>query len=508
MRFIIFVLLCVSLPLHASTLQEAMTRAYTSNPTLKKEQARLRAVDEGVPLAKSGQRPSVDLTANAGYNTLSRNNAQTDTKPRGFGLTLTQPIYKGGRIEAEIDAAEKTVLAARADYQKAEQDLFLEVATVYLNMWRDQSVLKLNRKNEQVLAQELKAAKDRLNVGEATRTDVAQAESRYSGSVAARIEAEGNLAASRAAYMRVVGEEPQDLSTPKIEIGLPEGLEAAIRTAMDKNPKVIAARFSSEAADHEVDVASGALLPEVNIEASAGKNWDTSAAFPQETDTTAVAARLTMPLYRSGADYARTRAAKEQASQKRVEIHDAADRAREEAVRAWESLQTSKATLKARRLQVNAANLAYEGVKQESEVGTRTILDRLDAEAEALQARVELVRAERDEALAMFSLKAAVGGLTAQQLALPVTLYLPEEHYEKTKDVWIGTAVDFEEPVLTPFEAAPVAAPSEQQNEVEDNIVPLAKKTAPKKASSKPAKQKRVTPEATPPADSAEKAAP
>lgn len=487
MRYLALFFLLFSLPVHAATLQEAMTRAYNTNPELKKEQAKLRAVDEGVPLAKSAARPNLDLNANAGYNTLSRNNAQTDTKPRGFNVTVTQPIYKGGRIEAGIDAAEKRALSARSSYHAAEQDLFLEVATVYLNVWRDQSVLKLNRKNEEVLGKELKAARDRLSVGEATRTDVAQAESRFAGATASRIEAEGNLAASRAAYARVIGEEAGELSPPKIDFALPDGLETAVKYAIEKNPSVITSRLEADAAAHDVDVAAGALLPEINIEAAAGKNWETSAAALGETDTSQVTARFTMPLYRGGADYARTRAAKETASQKRVEIHDATDRARENAVRAWESLQTSKATLKARRKQVEAAQLAFEGVKQESEVGTRTILDRLDAEAEALQARVELVRAERDQALAMFSLKSSAGQLTAAQLALPVTLYLPEEHYEKTKDAWIGTAVDIEEPMPESpqsieklEETAPVpAATIETKMDDKANIVPLPKKKAP-----------------------------
>lgn len=450
----------ISVPAAATTLQEALAHAYHNNPDLEKERVRLKAIDEQVPLAKSGARPSVDADAFAGHSETSRAGANFATDPRGLSLQAIQPIYKGGRIDAAIHSAESAVRAGRADLQGAEQTLFLNAATAYLDVWRDQAVVKLNKKNEQVLGQELKAAKDRLEVGEATRTDRSQAESRLSGANASRIESEGRLAASRAAYARIIGMGVNEITAPKINFNLPENLAAAIDAALAHHPRIIAARHNAAAAGYDADAASGALLPEVNVEASAGRNWDQSFFTTGETDNAQALVRLTVPLYRAGADYARTRAAKETASQRLIELRSAQDNVRENTVRAWEGLTTTRATIKARRKQVEAAGLALEGVRQESEVGTRTVLDRLNAEAEALQSRVDLVQAERDEVVAMFELKTALGELTAPQIGLMgVTPYNPEEHYNETKDAWIGLGPDVEiPPASQPETSVPVPA--------------------------------------------------
>lgn len=467
---VLIIAIFVAFPASAETLQQALVKAYQTNPTLQQAQAKLRAVDEGVPLAKSGARPSLDFNASVGHDTAVTGGAQTNFSPRSLGLAVTQPIYKGGRIDAGISSAEKAVLAERANLLDAEQALFLSVAQSYFDVWRDQSLVKLNRKNEEVLLQELKAAKDRFAVGEATRTDVSQAESRYSGAIAARIESEGALANDKATYEKVIGNPPSELKAPDIDFALPASLEETIRQALEQNPKVISAKYTAEGARHDVDIAEGALLPELNIEAGAGRNWENSVLSKGSTDSTEIAARLTMPLYRGGADYARTRAAKETASQKQVAVHSALDTAHETAVSAWESLKTAEATIRARQKQMEAAQLAFEGVKEESKVGTRTVLDRLNAEAEVLQAQVNLVQSQRDKAVAMYNVKAAVGDLTAAKLALALTPYDPAEHYEQAKDAWIGLGIGLG-PDLAP--APPDAAPEQQKNPETKPVSPI-----------------------------------
>ncbi len=459
MRFLLAVILLLGAsPLHAETLLAAMVRAYQTNPTLQTAQTKLRAIDEGVPLAKSGARPSLDFNSQIGQNTVDQNGTQRDATPRGLGFSVTQPLYKGGRIDADIGSAEKKVLAERANLMDAEQSLLLSVATIYFDVWRDQATVKINRKNEEVLRQELQAARDRFNVGEATRTDVAQADSRFSGATAARIESEGRLANGKATYEKITGNAPSELAAPDLNFPIPQSLDEAIKQAQDNNPKVISSKYTADSAEHDVDVAEGALLPEINLEASADRNWETSSlATGGETDTASITARLTVPLYRSGADYARTRAAKQTASQRRVEIHSALDAARETAVSAWESLKTAQATILSRQKQLKAAELAFEGVKEESKVGTRTILDRLNAEAEALQARVNLVQAQRDKAVALFSVKSSIGELTADNLKLPLTPYDPVAHYEQVKNAWIGLGTD----TATDFPLAEVTKPVE-----------------------------------------------
>ena len=456
-------LLLLAIPAEAATLQAAMMRAYQTNPTLQSAQAKLRAVDESVPLAKSGARPSLDFNSQIGQSAVDQNGIHRDSTPRGLGFSVTQPIYKGGRIDSDISSAEKKVLAERANLMDVEQSLFLSVATVYFDVWRDQATIKINRKNEEVLRQELQAARDRFKVGEATRTDVAQADSRYSGSTAARIESEGRLANSKATYEKIIGDAPSELAAPDLNFPIPATLDEAIKQAQEHNPKVISSKFTADSAEHDIATAEGALLPEVNLEASANRNWDSSGvAAGGEVDTAAITARLTVPLYRSGADYARTRAAKQTASQRRVEIHSALDTARQTAVSAWESLKTAQATILSRQKQVQAANLAFEGVKEESKVGTRTILDRLNAEAEALQARVNLIQAQRDKAVALFSVKSAIGELTAEKLKLPLTPYDPTNHYEQVKDAWIGLGSSNTEDFPPNFSEPEVTVPADE----------------------------------------------
>jgi TolC family type I secretion outer membrane protein len=438
MRFLPLLMIFMALPLQAATLEEAMMQAYVGNPSLQKQRNALRAFDEQVPLAKAAARPSVDADAGVSraYNSIA--GRETGTTPRGVGVTFSQPVYKGGSIQAGISSAERNVLQQRTLLQGAEQELFLAVAQVYFDVARDQTVLRLNKKNEQALAKERQAANDRLNVGDATKTDTSQAESRYAGAVADRVQSEGRLAGSRAAYLRVVGTEAGDVDLPKPDMNLPGTLEEAIRLAQNSRPVVIAARYAEEASNFDVDAAEGGLLPEIDVNATAGRDWDATPGVRGETDSAVITAQLTIPLYRAGADYARTRAAKETASQRRVEVREAMDQARQDVITVWHDLQAARATIKARREQITATELALAGVREESMVGTRTVLDRLNAEAEAIQAQVGLVEAERDEVLAMFQLKAAVGELTAEKLKLPIAPYKPEEHYEEVKDKWFG----------------------------------------------------------------------
>lgn len=475
---------------HAETLEQAMVQAYNKSSTLQSARARLRAVDEQVPLAKSGARPTADFGATIGESASSFQHKSTTTyTPRQFGFTLSQPLYKGGSIDASIASAENTVQAERANLVNAEQTLFLNVAQSYYDVLRDQSVIKLTRKTEEVLSKELQAARDRLKVGEATKTDTSQAESRYAGAVADRIQAEGNLALSKATYERIVGTPPGELKDEQVKLALPASLDEVVDLALKNNPEVISAQYEMQAAEHDVDTAQGALMPQISLEASGSRGYDVSGSALGESSGSSILARLVMPIYHGGSDYAKTRAAKETASQKRIEVRSAMNGVRENAVRAWQTLNTSRATITSRRKQVEASQLAYEGVKQESEVGTRTILDRLNAESEALQAQVNLVQARRDQAVAMYDLKAAVGELTADKLALPTLIYDSTSHYDSVKNSWLGLG--------EPMDAAKTDA--DYNAKPAESVAPAAATSAPAAtASDKAAKAPAATD--TPPA--------
>jgi TolC family type I secretion outer membrane protein len=429
---------------HAQTLQEALVAAYENNPELQAQRAQLRAVDEGVAVAQSGYRPSVDAVADVGaaYGKIADGGAfakSDNLSPRSVGITLTQPVFSGFRTSSAVDAAQAEVMAARATLHGAEQKLLLEAAKTYLDVVQAQKVLALTQNNEHVLSEQLTATERRFEVGEVTKTDIAQAQARLNAAISQRIRAEGDLTVARASYTRVIGGQPETLEQPALHLDDPKTLDAAIAQALADHPLLSLARYGEDSARARVEEAKGALLPDVALVASAWRGWDQSAMVPNRQDSAAVMARMTVPLYRSGADYARTRAAHQTATQKRLELEDARQKVREQVITAWQELHTAKSSIKADEAAVGASELALHGVQEESKVGTRTVLDTLNAQQELLSARVNLVRARHDEALAILRVKASVGALTPQELRLPVKLYDPKVHYDKVRGKWFGT---------------------------------------------------------------------
>lgn len=407
------------------TLEQALAAAYARNPALQAQRSKLRVVDEKVPEAQSGWKPSIDAVGGIGASRQSLQggvispNAQTLT-PRDVGVTVTQPVFRGFRTVAGVRAAESEVAAQQAVLVSAEQDLLLETARAYLDVVQAQKVQELMRANEDVLRKELDATQSRFNVGEVTKTDISQAQARLNAAQASRIQADGDLDAQRATFARLVGEVPQNLVQPQLTLTDPQTLDDAITLALKNHPSLVAAKNAKDAAKENVTVTRGSLLPEVNLVGSAGRSWDQSLMVPERQDSATIMARVTVPLYRAGADYARTRAASETVVQRGLELDDLRNRVREGAITAWQALTTARATITANEAGVKAAELALYGVQEESKVGTRTVLDILNAQQELLSAKVNLVRAHHDEALAILRVKAAVGDLTASSLKLGV----------------------------------------------------------------------------------------
>lgn len=428
---------------HAQTLEDALVKAYQGNPTLKAERARLRATDEGVPQALSGWRPTVSVSGSYG---VQRSDSTTNgpanksaevTEPLTGSLTISQNLYRGGRTIAATEAAEHTVKADRARLSDAEQTILLNTATAYADVVRDQAVLELNINNERVLQRQLEATRDRFRVGEVTRTDVSQAESRRSRASADRIAAEGSLTDSRAAYENVVGEPPVVLKPAKPLEDLPSSLPEAINAAKRNNFAVMRARYLELAAQSDVSQVVGELLPNLTLNGEMETNHETS-TDRSENQTVSVIARVSVPLYASGSVTSRARAAKQTVSQRRDEFNQAVRDAVEAATAAWQTLQTGRAQISAFSAAVKAAEIALEGVREEANVGSRTVLDVLDAEQELLDARVSLVRSMRDELVATYQLRQAIGDGTAAKLGLPVELYNVEKHYREVRGKWWG----------------------------------------------------------------------
>ena len=341
-------------PSLAQSLDEALAQAYASNPRLLSERAALRAIDEGVPTALSGWRPTVEINGSVGKRYTANETESTgrvnsqNTLPAEAGINLSQPLYRGGATVAETEAAESRVLAGRSNLVDVEQQVLVAAGIAYMNVVRDQAVIALNINNEKVLERQLQATRDRFEVGEVTRTDVAQAEARLSEASASRIEAEGNLDISRANYRRVIGTPPGILKIPDISKGfpLPESLASAEAMALQRNPLVLRDGFIERAALHDISAAGARLLPTITLDGNAQRGIDPNSFFAR-TDSASLIANVRVPLYQSGAEYARIRELRQVAVQRRRDLDETRRVAREGVSESWESLQTSRARIRA-----------------------------------------------------------------------------------------------------------------------------------------------------------------
>ena len=428
-------------PAGAQSLSEALAEAYATNPTLRAARAELRAVNEGVPQALSNWRPNLTVTGSAGKQDIdsqaSFSTIKETTTPVTGTARLIQPLYRGGRTIAATQRAEHEVRAQRSTLQSVEQSVLLRAVTAYMDVWRDQAVIEFNVKNEMVIARQLEATRDRFTVGEVTRTDVAQSETRLAVATAERIAAEGAHRSSRAVYAEVVGSAPGVLPPPLPLEGMPASLEAVVNQAVSRNPDVLAANFAEKAARRRVQEVFGELLPSVQINASMSHSEETSQRAG-ETDRAQILAEITVPLYQQGTVSSRVREAKQITNQRRIEVEESRRRIEQEAISAWEGLATARAQIRSFESGVRSAEIALEGVRQENAVGARTILDILDAEQELLDAQVSLVRSQRDEIIAGYQVHAAIGRLTARDLNLPVEVYDPEVDYLKVRNSWFN----------------------------------------------------------------------
>ncbi|MGX9965605.1 TolC family outer membrane protein [Roseomonas sp. F4] len=430
-------------PAAAQTLQESLALAYANNPTLQAARAQLRAVDENVPQALAGWRPTVQVAGSVGTaqgrstSTATGSRVGLDRDTASIQGSVSQPLYRGGRTTASTRRAENQVLAQRARLLATEQQVLSDTVNAYVAVIRDQEEVRLNINNEQVLTRQLQATNERFRVGEITRTDVAQAESRLAGTRASRADAEGRLQQSRATFARLVGQAPQRLVAPQpLRVPLANAAEAGT-LAGQNNPNVVAALFDEAAARDLVDVNFSSLLPQVSLNGSTFRN-DNSTAPDTRATGSQVTANLTVPLYQGGSEYSQVRQARQSAQQARQIVSDQRRAASQQATSAWETLTSARAQVESVRAQIRAAEIALDGVQREAIVGSRTTLDVLNAEQELLNARVSLVRALANVITASHSLAASVGRLTARDLNLPVQIYDMEAYYREVRNRWVG----------------------------------------------------------------------
>ena len=426
----------------AQSLTEALAHAYRYNPRLDAARATLRATDEEVARANSGYRPNISGSADVGYqSTTTQPGGRTETHPRGYAITAVQPLFRGGRVLNGVNEAEATVRAGREILRSVEQAVLLDAATSYMDVIRDLAIVGIREKNLQVLSRELNATNERFRVGEVTGTDVAQAQARRAVSVSALDAARAALQASRANFERHVGRAASNLRAPALaERLLPRSLQDAIAISQRESPFIVAALYREQASRHTVDRIWGELLPSMQVETSYVKRYDSSALI-QESSTTQVVGRLTVPIYAGGEVHARVRQAKHTHVSRLQEIEQNRQDVQASVISAWSQLQAARAQLQSDQAQVTAFTTALEGVRAEERVGQRTLLDVLNAEQERLNAEVSLVTTRRNIVVAAHVLLSAIGRLNIQELGGVDAVYDPAVHYHEVRRQWGGISI-------------------------------------------------------------------
>jgi outer membrane protein len=425
--------LCAAAPLAlGETLDEALAKAYADNPTLLAARAQLRQVDEQVPQALAGWRPQADISGGGGYvnSTNSNNNntqsnlSQSSGPAVAFELGIKQPIYNF-ITPATVHQAKNAVRAQRARLDAVEQQTLLLAATAYLDVLKNQAVVNLTTEQQQQLQRDLDTARRKYAIGELKTSDVAQSEASVARAKALRSQAEAALASARATYRAVTGESPGALELPAMPPGLPETADAAVKASPD-NPNVIAADFAERAAEDGVDVSFGQELPQFFLQANVGPTQQT------------ILGLVSFPLYHGGSMDSQVRAAKQLVAERRQEADAQRRQAEQTALSSFETLRSGQDTVASYEAQVKAAELAAAGIRRQGELGLRTVTDVLLAQQQVLEAHANLIGAQRDSLVNAYQLLAAVGKLSARDLALKVPYYDPLAHYEDVHNKWLG----------------------------------------------------------------------
>jgi outer membrane protein len=457
-------LLTAASPGWAETISGALAQAYYSNPDLNQQRAGVRASDENLPRATSTWRPTATATGQFGYNYLDLRSpggtggaavgvtTGTVVSPSAgpsqeilgadlgiLGLTVTENVFNGNRTANGVRQAESNIFGARETLRNTEETILLSAATAYMNVLRDTAILELQKNNIIVLEEQLRQTRDRFNVGEVTRTDVAQAESSLASGRSGYFTAQSNLKTSIADYRRVIGVAPSRLEPARtVESLLPRTLGEAVALALAQHPSIQAALHAVDAAALQVKLVEGELYPTLNVVGNVQQNYNFFGIPGERYFNGSILAQLSVPIYEGGEVYARARQAKETLGQARLQADLQRDLVRESVVSSWSMLDAARASIQSSKAAVVSSEIALDGVRQEAAVGQRTTFDILQQQQILLSARVSLVTAQRDRVVASYAVMSAIGRLSAANLNLAVVQYDPTIHFDQVKDKWIG----------------------------------------------------------------------
>ena len=423
----------------AETIQGALAKAYENNSSLNSARAGVRVTDEGVAIAKSGYRPTIAGQAGTSYSST----AGTQLTTGSFGVTISQTLFDGFRTKNSVASAEAQVLAQRENLRNTEQNILFNAASAYMDVIRDRQIAAFRKKNLAFLGEQVRAANARFEVGEGTRTDVAQADAGRSAALAQFTAADAQAKSSAAVYRQIVGDEPGKLS-PAGAVGkfLPKSLDQALSISAGEHPAIQANYHVVDATEFGVKSAEGALLPTLGVQASVEKKYQNRStagnSFGSDSDTASIGLQLNVPIYQGGKGSATVRQQKEQLGKARIDIDVARDQVRAAVTSAWTQMQAAQASVSANKQLVSAAQLALDGVVEERKVGQRTTLDVLNAQSDVTNARISLAESERNVVVASYAVLSATGRLSVSRLGLGVAVHKPEEHYKAVKDKWFG----------------------------------------------------------------------
>ncbi|MDR3508656.1 MAG: TolC family outer membrane protein [Caulobacteraceae bacterium] len=426
--------------MRAETLYDAINLAYQSNPTLQSQRAQLRALNENYVQARAGFRPQASASSEFDYTkspTLFGNEVETASAT----LSVSQPIFTGGAVSSQVRAAMANILSGRQKLRQAESQVLGSVIQAYVDVRRDQAALRITQDNVGVLTRQLEETRARFEVGQITRTDVAQSEARLAQAQAQLSSAMSQLSVSRAAYVSVVGQNPGDLAPAPPLAGLPTTIDEAFTTAEKNNPGILAADLAEQAAEAQIAEAKAANRPNVSLRASLGTDGVVRDAhyrlYPQREDTyrksVTASAVFTQPLFTGGMNASRIRQALENDNTQRLALENARRGAVQNVAQYWSQLLSARASAVSNQKQVDADEIAFEGTRQEAQVGLRTTLDVLNAEQELHAAQLALVNARHDEYVATAGVLSAMGLLEARNITPGATLYSPEKAFNKVK---------------------------------------------------------------------------
>jgi len=438
---VIAVVAGLSAPAWAENLQQAIALAYQTNPSLLAQRANQRALDESIVQARAGLRPQLDVTVSTSYsrtetpaNPPFSPGGAVATDSIGASIGVSQSLYTGGRVGHAISAADANILAGRENLRDIEQQVLAAVVQAYADVIRDTEILRVRQENLGVLQRQLQESSARFEVGEITRTDVAQSEARLAQSEADLANAQAQLSVSRAAYAAVVGQSPGTLDPMPDLPGVPTDFDNALDVALGDNPGVLSAGYSLQAAEANVAAAKSEYLPSVRATASYGTSSPFNAIALGDRTAFQAGASISVPLFTGGLNSSRVAQALERANSAQINVENKRRQTLQQVSSAFAQVISARATMQAGDEAVRAASVAAEGVRQEAQVGLRTTLDVLNQELELRSAQVTLASARRNEYVAQANLLAAMGRLEGADLDPSLDLYNPSANYDRVRN--------------------------------------------------------------------------